>query len=212
MAVTQTDIETIQANTLRKTYATAGSIASIINSGGMTLDQYKASCVDSAHNRTQPPLIVCNQLEGAVPDSPRLTSLANFSESQYQAYQDQGVANPGLGPYEAIGAALGDTAGFLALIAGKTVAQIIDAHYRQAFGRAPTAAQVSHFDGQYSYFYGLYTGAGVSASTADARAKGAMLGQLLGYAGQEAGSPTLLKARAWLFNAANGSPSYLTAL
>ncbi len=210
--VTQADIETIQANVLRKVYATANAIAGIINSGGMTLAAYKESCVNAAHNRTQPPLIVCNYLEGAVPDSFRLTSLADFSESQHKAYQDAGVANPGLGPYEAIGAALGETAGFIALIVGKTVDQLTDGFYRQAFGRAPTAAQLSHFAGQYTYFYNLYTGAGVPAATADARAKGAYLGQLLGYAGQEVGSPAYLSARAWLFNAANGSPAYNSPL
>lgn len=210
--VTLAEVETIQANVLRRVYATAQSFVNLINSGAITLQQFITGQVDGAENRTKPPLIVCNYLEGAVPDSFRLDQLANFAEGQYIAYQQAGVGNPGLGPYEAIGAALGDTAGFIALIVGKTVDQLTDGFYRQAFGRAPTAQQLSHFAGQYSYFYNLYTGAGVPAATADARAKGAYLGQLLGYAGQEAGSPAANGARAWLFSAANGSPAYLSPL
>lgn len=205
---TLAEVETIMANVLRKVYATAQTFVNLINSGAITLQQFITGQVDGAENRTKPPLIVCNYLEGAVPDSIRLTSLADFAETQFTAYQQAGVANPGLGPYEAIGAALGNTAGFIALIVGKSVDQLTDAFYRQAFGRAPTTAQLAHFASQYTYFYNLYVGAGVAPATADARAKGAYLGQLLGYAGQESASPAAGGARAWLFNAANGSPAY----
>ena len=62
MSVTQQDIETIQLNVVRFLVGNASLVALTINSGAMTLDDYKNTIKASsaAQNGTKPRLLVSN--------------------------------------------------------------------------------------------------------------------------------------------------------
>ena len=63
------------------------------------------------------------------------------------------------------------------------------------FERPANASQSSHFAGQVGYFQSLYLGAGIEATKATMLAKGAAIGQMLGFAAlDEAGKHPYLDA------------------
>jgi len=214
MSVTQQDIETIQLNVVRFLVGNASLVALTINSGAMTLDDYKNTIKASsaAQNGTKPRLLVSNYFNGVTDTSSVLDSGASFCRSQYAAYQAQGVAMPELGPYEALGMGFSSTSQFASKISGKTNAQIWQDAYTYAFNITMTQAQITHFDNQYNYFYNLYISNNIPPATSDLQAKGAVIGQIIGWGGITSGSPVSNKGETWLTNAANGSPAYGTAL
>lgn len=116
---------------------------------------------------------------------PTVTEQANrsdFAEMQYDYYATVlKVATPAIGPYEAFGRAFSSEAAF-APYKGGTTASFVAKAYLDVFHRAPTEAQLSHFEGQVGYFRSLYVGAGIDASAAETMARGAAAGQMLGYA------------------------------
>ena len=54
--------------------------------------------------------------------------------------------------------------------------------YTEVFGVTPSAGAAANLQGQVAYFTSLYTGAGIAAAQAALLAKGATVGQILGYA------------------------------
>lgn len=116
---------------------------------------------------------------------PTVTEQANrsgFAETQYNYYATVlKVAAPAIGPYEAFGQAFSSETAFASYKAGTTASFVAKA-YQDVFHRAPTSAQQSHFEGQVGYFRSLYTGAGIDASSAEIKARGAAAGQMLGFA------------------------------
>ena len=57
---------------------------------------------------------------------------------------------------------------------------------------------MTHFEDQIHYFDSLYLGVGIPQQDAEIRAKGAALGQMIGYAASETGNHYSMAANAFL--------------
>lgn len=125
-------------------------------------------------------------VSGAVPSQTDYARLVAFGKEQFNSYASMGVANPSLGPFEALGrsyAADSVLKTTFASINGKgPVSDFIDSAYQKVFGKLPAAAAKAALTSQVSYFEGLYRGAGITAADALLQAKGAVFGQIIGYA------------------------------
>lgn len=118
----------------------------------------------------------------ALPTAAEQANRSGFAETQYDYYATVlKVATPAIGPYEAFGQAFSSEAAFAPYQSGTTTAFVAKA-YLDVFHRAPTGAQQSHFEEQVGYFRSLYLGAGIEASAAESKARGAAAGQMLGFA------------------------------
>jgi len=211
---TAAEVQSIYANIIRQSLNSivASATAAAIDGGSTTKAGYIASLINQAANSTRPALLVSNYITGIAPDSATLDNRTTFCQNQYNAYVAAGSANANLGPYEALGVAFADDASFAAKVSGKSLSTIINETYTAALGAAPGSAQVTHFTSQYTYYYNLYVGAGLTSAAADNRAKAAVVGQILGYGGTNLSTTFSTKATTWLTNAGNGSPAYSTAL
>jgi len=210
---TSADIIAIQLAVIRTSNSVdAALIADRVNLGTLTIPDYIGSLINQATNSTKPALIVANYVEGVVPVTARVDSLAAFSLAQYSYGAGTGVANPLLYAYQALGAAFSATTQFATKIAGLTLEQLITTTYLDSLGVTPTAAQVAHFVSQYTYFYNLYVGAGLTTAAADTQAKGAVVGQILYYGANTPGSSFATKVNTWLYNAGSGTAAYGVAL
>lgn len=124
-------------------------------------------------------------LTGAWPDKQQLQSQAKFATDQNDYYKNVlQVSNPAIGAYEALGVAYSSSPLFQqrypSVAADKAV--FVSDMYRYVFERSGTAAQIEHFQKQIAYFEKLYLGAGITATLATQQAKGAVVGQMLGFA------------------------------
>lgn len=119
---------------------------------------------------------------GEAPIPEKQAALEAFVNLQFEAYSAMGVANPAMGPYEALGRGFAETIEFEQKYGKQTEADFIYARYQDVFGRAPSTVQQAHFQAQIDYFEALYEGAGINSEQADLFAKGAVLGQMLGHA------------------------------
>lgn len=213
MTVTSAQIELIQGRVIRSSNpGTAAYIANQINLGLLTEAQYIDTLIAQAATCTKPALLIANYCEGKVPLPARVTSLAAFAQSQHDYYAATGSGNPVLGAYEALGMAFAQDPVFVPLVSGRTLDQIITAAYQSAFLALPGVPQVNHFISQYNYFNALYLANGVPAPDADLRAKGAVVGQVIGAGGMTVGSHAYNKAQAWLQAAGTGTEWYDAAL
>jgi hypothetical protein len=161
--------------------ADLAQVLAAIKDGSLTLDGYIASLITQAEHTTVPALIV-SQFFGQIPSQTHLGDLAKFSAAQFEAYTRQGVADPALGPFEALGLGFSDTVTFTGKYGALSDADFLGKAYSDVFGRAPTADQAKHFAAQIQYFETLYASVGQTTAQADLHAKGAILGQMLGYA------------------------------
>ena len=159
----------------------AASVGASIRAGILTLDAYIASLIPQAQHTTVPALVI-SQFFGSAPSQTHLGELAAFNTEQFAAYTKAGVADPALGPFEALGLGFSDTLTFGSKYGGLSDADFLGKAYQDVFGRAPTADQAKHFAEQIQYFETRYMGAGQTAAHADLHAKGAILGQMLGFA------------------------------
>lgn len=131
---------------------------------------------------TAPSAIVFSFFNGTTPTAEKLASLAEFAKSQFEAYKASGVARAEIGPYEALGRGFAETISFDTKYGKLSLPEFVKTAYRDVFERAATGAQETHFSAQVSYFQNLYVGAGMEVSAASALAKGAVVGQMLGFA------------------------------
>jgi hypothetical protein len=175
---------------------------------GVTQSTYLSQLISLAENTTIPSLIVPDFVNGITPTSSHLDALTAFSQAQYNYYFSRGVLDPSIAAYEAIGMGLAETAPFGTRFGGGTDQAFITSTYQSAFGRAPLTSQVTHFQNQLDYFEGLYLSAGITSSVAVARARGAVVGQMLGFASHEAGNDYHDAAVAFLQDASNGTTNY----
>lgn len=189
----------------------ANSVADAINSGQTTLANYISGLISQTSPSTRPALLVSNYCQGAIRESAGVDSQAAFCKQQYDYYVMIGSKDADLGPYEALGKAYWEVPAFQTKIQGLTVAQIINDAYQAALGTAPSTEVVTHFTAQHDYFYGLYVNAGTPIGNASLQAKGAMVGQILGY-GARSSTAFNNKATAWLNAAANGTETYSVPL
>ena len=163
------------------------------------------------YNGQIPALIVANFVNGGTPaTAAKLADLAAFAKLQYVAYQNQGVADPGLGPYEALGRGFAETAAFQTKYGAQSESVFISTSYKAVFGFDATVSQQKHFQDQIDYFEMIYVKANLSESQAEILAKGAVLGQMLGVATLQGPSthPYLLEATNFLIDASDGVVSY----
>lgn len=122
-------------------------------------------------------------MTGAPASEEQLGLRADFAELQYAYYAHVlRVANPSLGPYEALGVAFAKTSSFDAKFsATSSSSDFVRKAYGDVFGHGPTAAQEANLVGQVNYFTGLYESAGVEHLAAVRQASGAVFGQIVGY-------------------------------
>jgi hypothetical protein len=131
---------------------------------------------------TIPSSVVFSFFNAAVPDAAKLAALADFAKGQFEAYKNAGVARAEIGPYEALGRGFAETISFDTKYGKLTVADFVTKAYNDIFERTATSSQLSHFQNQISYFENLYKTAGMAAAAAALLAKGAVAGQMLGFA------------------------------
>lgn len=133
---------------------------------------------------TAPVVAMSLFVNGRAPTQTEFTGQTQFAKAQYDYYANVlHVANPAIGPYEALGVALSDTAVYQAKyqLAGETNASFVSRAYQDVFLRGPSPAQQAAFTAQIDYFNNLYKGAGIASATALLHARGAALGQMVGY-------------------------------
>jgi hypothetical protein len=131
---------------------------------------------------TAPALVAYAFFGLQAPASARLDSLLQFSEAQLASYKAQGVARAELGPFEAFGRALVHEGNFEQRYNALSNNDFIVRAYSDIFERPATQSQISHFVAQITYFRDLYTGTGLAAQESTLLAKGAVAGQMLGFA------------------------------
>ena len=168
---------------------------------------YLAKLLAAAEDRTMPALIVYDAILGRTPDAAHLDALTDFVDSQIHSAGYQATLAPRLGGYEAMGLGLAETSEFASRYGKGSNTEVVSSAYQEFFGRPASEAQISHFTGQIGYFETLYVSAGISSEAAALKARGAALGQMIGYAAEEP-TPTRGAAQAWLTEAANGNPTY----
>lgn len=175
---------------------------------GLSLEIYAGELIAQAQQSTVPALLAASFFEGVTPVSERLDSLTAFADVQYESYLRQGVMDARLGPYEALGLGFSSTAEFQGRYGAGADAAYIDAAYRDALKVAPGQAQIDHFLSQDAYFEARYLEAGVEPGQAALQARGAVVGQMLGFAALAADSPYQAAANAFLADAADGEVEY----
>lgn len=210
VAIIQADHLGIARSALPIDYAT--HVVDEINAGRTTEASYIDSLLSQASVAAIPSLIVSNFINGVTPTSSKLDLLADFSQAQFNSYSAAGVADPSIGPYEALGLGLSDTAQFSNKFGNLTDDALITNCYQDAFGRAPTAGQIAHFEDQIVYFETLYESVGVGSDIAALHAHGAVVGQILGFAAAEAGNHYADLAQEFLKDAAIGIAKYGSSL
>lgn len=203
---------TAYAGTLRVD-PTAGMVSAIAGaSNPVALGEYVDRLIVQAGHSTIPALIATQFIEGSSPLSDRLDALATFASNQFQYYSGQHVTSPELGPYEALGMGLSGTPQFAQRFSMLDDVTFVKLNYQAVFGRAATSDQVNHFEDQMDYFSDLYLGAGIASDLAHLRARGAALGQMLGFAAQDQGNDFAIAAKAFLVDASDGEVAYGTSL
>ena len=123
---------------------------------------------------------------GATPDETHFNDLSDFTTLQENYYAAHGAVDPQLAGYEAIGRSFASDPAFASKLAlGTDATSYFATTYAGLFGHAGGAEQVQHFVDQENYFIHIFTNAGMSAEDAASQARGAALGQLIGFAVQD---------------------------
>lgn len=190
--------------------ATAQALADAINNGTTTLAAYEASLIAQNASTTGAAVAIASFVTGVAPTSEKLDALKVAADAQVAAYTKAGVANPALGAFEAFGKSFASDAstGFAAKYGSLSASDFVNTVYVQVYGTTPSTAAAANLNAQVAYFTALYTAAGISAADAALQAKGAVMGQIVGYAFTDpsaAGAATIdNQVAAFLTNAANG--------
>lgn len=155
------------------------------------------------------PAAVVSSFFGSTPSKAHLSGLAEFAFSQYAAYKAAGVVRPEIGAYEALGRSFAETAAFDARFGRLPIEEVVRAAYHDVFERDATFDQKMHFMKQAAYFVSIYANAGMDSNMASGLAKGAVIGQMLGYAAMDEASlhPYLTSALA----SSNAVPQMMAA-
>ena len=199
--------------------ALATSTAAAIDGGttslSATINNYIAANVEF----TSSAIAALAYVDGVTPSSAKITQLATtFETAQLASYTAMGVANPNLGPFEGVGKAIAATDPNFVAIGGPSITDstFITTNYTKIFGIAPSAGAMANFQSQINYFTPLYVGAGETPAQAALDARGAVLGQMIGYAylSPPSGSTPALPAQVAAFETAlaNGKGVYGTPL
>lgn len=159
----------------------AEKVLAAIKNGEISFEAFLDKLVEDARPTVLPGLVM-TQYFGANPSEQHLSDLITFSSVQLEFYTKMGVLNPALGPYEALGLGLSETQAFQSRYGALSDTDFLSSAYADVFGNAPGSAQAVHFADQIAYFENLYVGAGQTEAQADLHAKGAVLGQMVGFA------------------------------
>lgn len=169
---------------IARTELPATTAQTVVNAG-TSIDSYIASLLTQTASTTQAAVTVAAFLQGTVPTADRLDSLTAFAQVQTASYAALGQ-NATIGAFEAIGRGLaGDpttTAAFAAKYGALSTSDFVTQAYTEVFGVTPSVGAAANLQSQVAYFTNLYTGAGIPAAEAALLAKGATIGQVLGYA------------------------------
>jgi hypothetical protein len=204
--------------------STATAVATSIDNGTTSLETYQAGLIAQTTKTTQAAFALSSFIEGVVPTSARIDSLTEFAKTQFDYYANVLKSdNAQLGAYEALGKAFAadasTSAAFEARYGALSATDFVITAYAQIFDNAastvPSDAALANLVGQIEYFTGIYVEAGIPAADAALQAKGAVLGQIIGYAftdATRAGESSLqLKVAAAISevatDAATGAPS-----
>lgn len=160
----------------------AQSVADAINNNSTTLDAYIAGQIAGVASTTQAAIAISAFVTGLVPTSAKLDALTADAVNQVASYTKMGVGNPALGAFEAFGKGFALTPEFAAKYGSLTGANFITAVYVEVYGTVPSAAALSSLMGQLTYFNNLYATIKPPLDQASEQAKGAVLGQIVGYA------------------------------
>ena len=197
--------------------ALASSTAAAIDSGTITLAATINNYIASNVEFTSPAIAILTYVEGVTPSSAKIDYLATqYDPTQLASYIKLGSSVPNLGPFEALGSAvgLGADSNFLA-IAGPSITDtaFINTNYLKIFGVAPSTTLTAGFQAQINYFENLYAGAGETPAQAALEARGAILGQMFGYAfTTSTGSHIPSEVAVYETGLAHGTASYSTPL
>lgn len=169
--------------------ATAAAVAASIDGGTTSILAYQNGLVAQAATTTQAAVALSSFFEGVVPTSARVDSLTAFAKTQNDYYTNVlKSSNAQLGAFEALGKAFAadptTTVAFAAKYGALSATNFVNNVYAQVFNNSPvpSAGALANLVGQIAYFTDLYTKAGIPAAQADIQAKGAVLGQIIGYA------------------------------
>lgn len=143
------------------------------------------------------------------PDEAQFNALSDFVSTHETYYASIGAVDPQLAGYEAIGRGLASDASLAVKLAlGTDATSFFTATYQAAFGRGGSADQIQHFVDQENYFKAMFTSAGLSQADAEAQARGAAVGQLIGWAVQDASTPYGQGVANFFGDASDGSVVY----
>lgn len=195
---------------------TAAAVAAQIDGGTLTLATYQTNLINASATTTQAAFALSTFIQGEVPSSAQVDALTAFAVTQNAYYTNVlQSSNAALGAYEALGRGFASdattTAAFEARYGAFSAAEFVNTAYAEVFnGAVPSAAAAANLIGQITYFTNLYTAAGIAADDAALQAKGAVLGQIIGYAFTSdaddlpaGGSPLVAAVEATLQTAAN---------
>lgn len=160
------------------------TVAASIANSGVSLDNYIAGLTAQTAPTTGAAVAIASFVTGLAPTSAKLDSLKAAADAQVASYIAMGSANPELGAFEAFGRSFATdaetTAAFTAKYGSLSTADFIGVVYGSVYGATPSAAAAANLTAQIEYFTKLYTDNAVP--NAAIAAKGAVLGQIVGYA------------------------------
>ena len=165
------------------------TVAAAIANSGISVDAYIAQQLPQVASTTQAAVAIASFVTGTAPTSDKLDALKIEADKQVASYAALGQ-NATLGAYEAFGRSFATdattTAGFNTKYGALSTADFIAVVYAQVYGTQPSAGAAANLTAQINYFTNLYTTNGVA--NAALAAKGAVLGQIVGYAFTSAAS------------------------
>jgi hypothetical protein len=179
----------LQINRVALNDTAAAAVAASIDGGVTTFAAYQAGLIAQVATTTTAAFALSTFIEGVVPTSARIDSLTAFAKTQFDYYTNTlKSANAQLGAYEALGKAFAadptTTATFAARYGALSATDFVTTAYASIFNNSPvpSAGALANLVSQVAYFTDLYTKAGIPAAAAALQAKGAVLGQIIGYA------------------------------
>lgn len=153
-------------------------------SDGQTLDLTTGGSALGAATAYYPAAAITQVVTGSDPTTAQMDVRSKAAQAAYDYYANVlKVADPSLGPYESLGVSFSSLDVFRAKYGSSAGSdgEFITKTYKSVFLRDATDAQQKHFASQISYFSELYLGAGLDAVTANMQARGAVLGQMIGF-------------------------------
>lgn len=164
------------------TDAEANAIMAQIAADALTLESYIANLTKQAASTTSAAIAIASFVTGVSPTSDKLDALKIEADKQVASYMKMGVGDPSLGAFEAFGKGFAEdpATGFASKYGAMSESEFINNVYAAVYGGAPSDGAFQNLASQIAAFMKLYSDAGLA--NAALLAKGAVLGQIVGYA------------------------------